>query len=222
MPAIQNIHKRVAALAATLFLFMPFCAPAQISTINYKGNVLEVKNAADTIEILDPVTTEVMTVIENPNPIPLKLNNMNIYAVNEVEQRPSVSSDKIRRYIIQQLSEHFKRDGEYRLMLDNIIISDKGKVVYHNFNGVEKKIAIQTGHSDNGSNSGPSANGIKTARWKETDKNFSITLSTQIEKVLDKAPVYKPATVYNQPVPCLLDTRELQRPFVVKGGVIQY
>lgn len=218
MLMIQNICKRMAVIALSLFSCLPLAA--QTSTINYKGNVLEVKNIADTVEVLDPVTTEVLTVIETPNPIPLKLNNMNIYAVKEVEQQPSVTGETVRRYIIHQLSSHFKKDGEYRLMLDNIIISDKGKIVYYNFNGIEEKITKRTLQT----NKGTTYSNISMGRtdWKETDKKLSTDLSAQIEKLIDKSPAYKPATVYNQPVPCLLDTKELQRPFVVKGGVIQY
>jgi len=220
MPATQNIHTGIAVITASLFFCTSFSASAQVSTINHKGNVLEVRNMADTTEVLDPVTMETLWEIRNPNPIPLKLNNMNIYADNEVEQRPSVSGDKIRRYLIQQLSGQLKSDGEYRLMLDNIIISDKGKIVYHNFNGLEKKVTIQSDQSDN-TNSGH-RNVAITWRWKETDKKLSAALTAQIEKVIDKAPTYKPAIVAHQPVPCQLDTKELQRPFNIKGGIVQY
>lgn len=220
MTATQNIHKGIAVITAYLFLCTSFSVSAQVSTINYKGNVLEVKNMADTTEILDPVTMETLWEIRNPNPIPLKLNNMNIYADNEVEQRPSVSGDKVRRYIIQQLSSQLKSDGEYRLMLDNIIVSDKGKIVYYNFNGIEKKATIQSDQFDN-TNSGH-RNVAITWRWKEADKNLSTKLSAQIEKAIDKAPAYKPAMVYNQPVPCQLDTKELQKPFTIKKGMVQY
>jgi hypothetical protein len=221
MPTTQNIHKGIAVISASLFLCTSFSASAQVSTIHYNGNVLEVKNMADTTEILDPVTMETEWVVHNPSPIPLKLNNMNIYADNEVEQRPSVSGDKIRRYIIQQLSSHFKKDGEYRLMLDNIIIGDKGKIVYYNFTGVEEKITKRTLQANNKKTT-YSNYSMGSTDWKETDKNLSITLSAQIEKIIDKTPAYQPAKVYNQPVPCLLDSKELQRPFYVKGGVIQY
>ena len=177
---------------------------------------------ADTTELLDPVTMETLWEIRNPNPIPLKLNNMNIYAIQEVEQQPSVTGETVRRYIIHQLSSQLKKDGEYRLMLDNLIISDKGKIVYHNFNGVEKKTAVITKGESTEHTGGTSRNVVHSYRWKETDKSLSTKLSAQIEKIIDKAPVYTPATVYNQPVPCLLDTKELQKPFTVKGGVIQY
>lgn len=210
----------LSALVALTLLLLSTPASAQTTTINYKGNVFELKNMADTTEILNPVTMETEWVVRNPNPIPVKLNNMNIYADNEVEQQPSVSGDKIRRYIIQQLSGLLKSDGEYRLMLDNIIISDKGKIVYHNFNGIEKKVTIQSDQSDN-TNSGH-RNVAITWRWKETDKQLSASLSAQIEKAIDKSPTYKPATVYNQPVPCQLDSKELQRPFTIKGGMVQY
>lgn len=221
MTARQNIYKGIAVITASLFLCAPFCTSAQISTISFKGNVLEVKNMADTTEILDPATMETEWVVRNPNPIPLKLNNLNIYAVKEVEQQPSVTGETVRRYIIHQLSSLFKKDGEYRLMLDNMIIGDKGKIVYYNFTGVEEKITKRTLQANNKKTTYSNYSMGRTD-WKETDRNLSTTLSMQIEKVIDKAPVYKPAMVYNQPVPCLLDTEELQRPFYVKGGVIQY
>lgn len=204
-----------------MLLLLSTPASAQTTTINYKGNVFELKNMADTTEILDPVTMETEWVVRNPNPIPVKLNNMNIYADNEVEQHPSVSGDKIRRYIIQQLSGLLKSDGEYRLMLDNIIISDKGKIVYHNFNGIEKKITTRMQAMEAGKSS-PANYAVSRTDWKEADKNLSVSLITQIEKAIDKSPTYKPATVYNQPVPCLLDTKELQRPFTIKAGMVQY
>ncbi len=219
MPATQNIHKGIAVITVSLFLCTSFSVSAQVSTINYKGNVLEVNNMADTVEVLDPITMETLWEIRNPNPIPLKLNNMNIYADNEVEQRPSVTATTLRKYIIQQLSSQVKADGEYRLMLDNIIISDKGKIVYHNFNGLEKKVTITT---DRSTPDDKPARVAQTDRWKETDKKLNTTLSTQIEKVIDKAPVYKPAIVARQPVPCQLDTKELQKPFTIKKGVVQY
>lgn len=208
--------------ASVALILLLLCTPAsaQVSTINYKSNVFELKVMVDTTEILDPVTMETIWEIRNPNPIPLKLNNMNIYAVNEVGNQPSVSGETLRRFIIGQLNAHLKKDGEYRLMLDNIIINDKGKIVYYNFNGIEKKITTQT--IEAGKSSSPVSNAMSRADWKETDKNFSASLSTQIEKIIDKAPAYKPAMVYNQPVPCRLDTKELQRPFFVRNGVIQY
>lgn len=215
----QNISKGMAVIVLSLFFCTSFSASAQVGTINYKGNVLEVKNMADTTEVLDPITMETLWEIRNPNPIPLKLNNMNIYADNEVEQRPSATGEVVRKYLIQQISGQVKADGEYRLMLDNIIISDKGKIVYHNFNGLEKKTTITTNHSAPGDTP---ARVSQTNRWKETDKKLSASLANQIEKAIDKAPTYKPAMVYNQPVPCQLDTKELQRPFTIKGGMVQY
>lgn len=210
--------------ASVALILLLLCTPAsaQTTTINHKGNVFELKNMADTTEILDPVTMETEWVVRNPNPMPLKLNNMNIYGVNEVGNQPSVSGETLRRFIISQLSAHLKKDGEYRLMLDNIIINDKGKIVYYNFNGIEKKVTTHTQTIEAGKSSSPVNYAMSRTDWKETDKNLSTSLSTQIEKIIDKTPAYKPAMVYNQPVPCLLDTKDLQRPFFVRNGVIQY
>lgn len=210
--------------ASVALILLLLCTPAlaQVSTINHKGNVFELKVMADTTEILDPVTMETIWEIRNPDPIPLKLNNMNIYAVNEVGNQPSVSGETLRRFIIGQLNAHLKKDGEYRLMLDNIVINDKGKIVYYNFKGIEKKVTTHTQTIEAGKSSSPVSYAMSRADWKETDKNLSSFLSTQIEKIIDIAPTYKPALVYNQPVPCLLDTKELQRPFFVRNGLIQY
>lgn len=219
MPAYKNTFKGIAVMTASLFLCTSFSVSAQVSTINYKGNILEVNNMADTVEVLDPITMETLLIVRNPNPIPMKLNNMNIYADNEVEQRPSVTAATLRKYIIQQISNQVKTDGEYRLMLDNIIISDKGKIVYHNFNGLEKKITITT---NNSTPEDKPARVAQTDRWKETDKKLNTSLTTHIERAIDKAPVYKPAIVALQPVPCQLDTKELQKPFTIKKGMVQY
>ncbi|HYD22096.1 MAG TPA: hypothetical protein VEB40_11520 [Flavipsychrobacter sp.] len=212
---------RISGLLALQLLFPFLSSTGQTSTINYKGNILEVRDMADTTEILDPVTMEAETIINNPDPIPLKLNNMNIYAVNEVENPPSITGDAVRRETIQRIRSHITKDGEYRLLLDNVVISEKGKIVYYNFNGVEKKTTTKVAPAIAGSTKSADY-AIGRVEWKETDKVLSNAVSAQIEKIIDNTPAYKPAMVYKQPVPCLLDPKDLQRPFFVKNGAIQY
>ena len=211
----------LSSVVAPMLFLLPTPASAQTTAINYKGNVLEVKNMADTFEILDPLTMDVHVVINNPNPVPQKFNNMNIYAVKDVEQKPSVTGDALRRDIIQLVSTHIKKDGEYRLMLDNVIIGDKGKIVYYNFDGVEEKQTIRT-LQINDEKSVSSNYAMGRTDWKLMKNIPGKTLSGYVEKIINKAPTYKPAMVYNQPVPCQLDTKELQRPFTIKGGMVQY
>lgn len=166
-----------------------------INTITYKGNVFEIMNSADTFLALDPVTNEVGTVIENPNPIPLKLNNMNIYSKGDVEKHPSVKGTTLRNYILQTIGKQLS-DGEYRLLLSNVILNEKGKIVYYSYDGLEKK----TGTS--------------------TKKDATITTKI-IDNLIDKTPAYKPAIVYNNPVPYRLPDTELQQPFRIRNGTIQ-
>lgn len=166
-----------------------------ITTITHKGNVFEVMNSADTFLALDPVTNEVGTVIENPNPIPLKLNNMNIYSKSDVEKHPSVNGTTLRNYILQTIGKQLA-DGEYRLLLSNVILNEKGKIVYYNYDGVEKKTS--------------------------TSAKKDATITTKIiDNLMDKTPAYKPAVVYNNAVPYRLTDTELQQPFKIKNGTIQ-
>src|SRR5690606_34555792 len=126
--------------------------PPRIDTITYKGNLFEVSNMGDTVDMLDPVTGEIETIISNPHPIPLKINNMNIYAKADVETEPSVTAAMLNRHILQSLAGRVAKlaDGEYRLLLSNVIVSDRGKIVYYNFDGIEKrssrKVIVQTGN----------------------------------------------------------------------------
>lgn len=197
------INTRAALIALPFFCVIgcaSYTAYAQqkqpvINTITHKGNVFEIMNSADTFLALDPVTNEVGTVIENPNPIPLKLNNMNIYSKGDVEKHPSVNGTTLRNYILQTISNQLS-DGEYRLLLSNVILNEKGKIVYYNYDGLEKK----TGTS--------------------AKKDATINTKT-IEALIDKTPAYKPAIVYNNAVPYRLPDAELQQPFRIKNGIIQ-
>ena len=109
-------------------------------TITHKGNVFVLQNMADTVTLFNPETTEVTSIINNPHPVPVKLNNMSIYAKGDVDTEPSVTCDMLRTYIVQLLNKQLYTldDGEYRLKLSNVIVSDYGKIVYYNFDGLEK------------------------------------------------------------------------------------
>ncbi|MCB9045383.1 MAG: hypothetical protein H6550_04500 [Chitinophagales bacterium] len=234
MPTNRYFDKGKALAVLSLFCCVQLWNPVSLAaqekktTITYKGNVFEMLNLADTVTMLDPVTTEISTVINNPNPIPLKLNNMNIYAEGDVDKEPSVTCDMLRRYIVQSLNRQIAvlGNGEYRLHMSNVIVSEAGKIVYYNFDGLEKSYAkkVITSGSDNIYATQNGATNMQGAvlNWKSIDAATNSMLSAQVDKLMNKAPAYQPASVQNTPVPYRLPDAGFEKTFTVKNGAIYY
>lgn len=196
-----------------------------IQHITFKGNVFEVLESADTAEMLDPVTNEVELVYLNPNPLPLKFNNMHIYSKDDVEKQSSVNGDIFSRYLLQALSKQLAAfaDGEYRVLLTNVIISDKGKVVYYNFDGFEKKAIKETYTAGTDPEPGkPKGKVFEQIKWNKVYKEQQELVSKTVGNAIEKAPTYQPATVKGYPVPYRLPDDATQRSFSIKKGAIIY
>lgn len=192
--------------------------PPRIDSITYKGNVFVVSNMGDTVEMLDPVTGEIETIISNPYPIPVKMNAMNIYAKGDVEIAPSITADMLNRQIIQSLANRFTKlaDGEYRLLLSNVIVSDKGKIVYYNFDGIEIRTSRKITGNNNASKNAKQE--VSKIEWNKVNSLGTL----KIDNIIDKIPAYKPATVYNNAVPYRFADEELQQSFYIRAGVVSY
>lgn len=194
--------------------------PPRIDTITYKGNVFEVSNMGDTVEMLDPVTGEIETIISNPYPIPVKMNAMNIYAKGDVDIAPSVTANMLNRQIIQSLSHRITTlaDGEYRLLLSNVIVSDKGKIVYYNFDGIEKRTSRKIIGNNNASKNATTNQVGSKVEWNKVNSLGTI----KIDNIIDKIPVCKPATVYNNAVPYRYADEDFKQSFYIKNGAVHY
>jgi len=121
------------------------------STIIIKdnGNAIEMsKPVSDTLTVVNPVTRD-ETIIVTPNmSIPYKLNgniiastryNDSIYAFIKSQQDSFVSALENSTHInvdIQNLGE-----GKYFLNLSNIVVDEKGKIVYWNFKGITQNLS---------------------------------------------------------------------------------
>lgn len=215
---------------STIALASSVAAQGKTETITHKGNVFEIVSMADTATILDPITTEIKTVISNPNPIPVKLNNMNIYAAGDVDTKPSVTSAILIRYIVQSLNKQISAlgNGEYRLRMSNVIISDFGKIVYYNFEGLEKmqskKVTNSTGEDNIYATTHGATNDTRQylVSWKPLSNSTNKDLTVKLDNLMNKAPAYKAAKVQNNPVPYRLPDKEFEQSFTIKNGAIYY
>lgn len=195
-----------------------------ITHITYKGNMFEVsKIPADTAEMLNMESMEVETVITDPNPVPLKCNNMNIYGKKDVEKVPGITGDGLKRIALQALAKQIAAftDGEYRMLLSNIIINDKGKLVYYNFDGFEKMAVRQT------YTAGTTPQPAKTqgmvyekAKWQKVHEDKVPAMRKIVETAFDKLATSTAATVKGYAVPYNIPEEESKRFFSVRKGVI--
>lgn len=211
------------ALSLFYCSFIIITAPAQqrepIDRVDsFKGNAFKVKVFSDTTTMLDPVTLDVETVISNPSPVPYKMNAMNIYREADVDKPPSITEQKLQHYILQKLGNHITSlgDGEYRLILNSIVISEQGKIAYYDYIAVERY--TQTRIKDA---SGANTTHFRTD-WKEIPQTQEKAFTTALEKIIDSAPKYTPAQAGGYPVPFSMSDDIIKQPFYIRAGKIYH
>lgn len=178
--------------------------PDNNDTVNYKGNVFEVNDVSEIVLVEDKTTGEVYITKENPFPIPVKMNGLNIYTENDVDKPSSLTGEIFKLYLLNNMPALTSTlpDGIYYLYIDNIITGPGGKVVYYNFDGIRKR----------------DARGEK----RLLAKSYLSKVEKKIEQLVEKGPVYKPALIYQQGVPCRIDNSIFNEPFYIKGGRVFY
>ena len=175
-----------------------------VRTITSGNNVFEVHDYSDTVEVLNTTTMDVETVIKNPHPIPVKLNHIDIYTKEDVKTLPSLTEVALRGLFIKALYGEIGRftTGRYRILISNVVIDAKGKIVYYDFDGFEKAIPK--------SNNWQAVYQTKTEKWRST-----------IKQTIEKGAGYKPAYVYGSAVPFRFSDEGVQQFFIVNNGMIQ-
>ena len=113
--------------------------------VTYRGNKFEYlqNSIADTQIVTDPVDGHKVMKITTKDPIPTKMNGIKIYNTDEVTHKPVPVSDKmsLELYIFKGLSNELNKlpDGSYYLYISNIIIDNKGKLVYYEYDGLTSR-----------------------------------------------------------------------------------
>lgn len=213
------MHKALSLCYCALLLNNGFAQehqrPERIDS--FKGNAFTVKDLSDTTTILDPVTLEINTVIRNPSPIPVKMNAMNIYGKSDVSKLPGVTEQTLKNYLLFKLGDKITGlgDGAYRLILNSVVISDKGTISFYDYVTIERHTRIKV--KDPGSR-----NIAYREDWTEIEATQDKPFVLAVHTILDKAPQYTPAFAGGFPVPCRLSDEEFKRPFYIHGGKIYH
>lgn len=188
--------------------------------VTYKGNRFELSEPKpDTMILTDPVTGEQITKIIKKDPVPVKMNGKPI--PNEVDQQPYFTgNDKgLREYLVKNMKSELSKldDGQYTLNLNNIVVDDKGKIVYFDYEDMKRSKTMEEVHDVKPANvervpagpeikvnftSGPSVkNGPMTlkrntnpAYYSEISKDNQEEIFNKVCRLIDAAPAYKPAT----------------------------
>lgn len=184
--------------------------------ITVRGNVFEVLTTpGDTVIMLDPVIVEEELVITPPLTVPVKVNNMHIYSKGDVGKQPDISSLAIKKMLVQAIVKQVPgiADGNYRLLLSNVILSDKGKIVYFSFGGIERK-TVQTIKGE--------GNVLTRERWAKVYEERQTIIEKAIVNFTEKNAAYKPATANAYAVPYRLVGNDEPYSFSIKGGTVAF
>ncbi len=153
----------------------------------YNGNTIEFapQKPVDTTIVIDPLTGKEQREIHNWANPPMKVNARTIYDYRDAEKPKIKAKDKsLADYMVRNLKPEFEKlaDGEYNLIISEVVIDKNGKVVYYENNGIQKIGA--------------------DVDEKETNKKPIID---KIEELLsDSKLVFEPATLNGQPVDYLI------------------
>lgn len=148
------------------------------NTVTYRGNKFEYlpNGIPDTQIVTDPIDGKQVKKITTKDPVPSKMNGIRIYNTDEVTFKPTLVSDKmsLELYIFKGLSNDLNKlpDGSYYLYVSNVIIDNKGMLVYYEYDG----IASQKN---------------KTKVPPDVKK----AMDSKIDSLMNKAPAFRPGKV---------------------------
>lgn len=178
-------------LIPMLFIFL-VCCTQQIKShdmnkerkvegniIAFNGNRFEFNEPKkDSILVEDPQTGKIETLLISVNPVPIKMNNEEIYYNNKLsaEARPNTQEGSISVFIFQSLKKELEKlpNGQYFVQLNNLVIDKKGKLVY--YDKVEQSLGKEEYHFTNKADEMPFAKPVsKDKLAANMDKKNTLT-----------------------------------------------
>jgi hypothetical protein len=160
--------------------------------IYYKGNVFEMWSphaGPDTIMLEDPVTGEMIMKITMVDTVPVKMNGVDVYTVQEMSKSErdaaKLTELDVQAYYITKIREYLSplNDGIYNLR-GSIVLNEDGDVVYHQGFKLYKM-----------------SGGVKPPEITEADKKMMEEASQKIVKLIsDTRASFKPVHRGGQPV----------------------
>lgn len=158
--------------------------------VTFMGNKFELSKAMpqDTVITENPITGEAEMKVTRIEQYPVKMNGEQIYYIEEVNVQPGllVKESTLIAYLKNQLQDELSQlpDGNYSLIISNIVTSASGHIVYYDFDGIS-----------------PQYNGT-ASRIMPIDKELERTINEKTERLLDKISI-SPAKYKGKKVHCL-------------------
>lgn len=186
----------------------------QGNIVKYEGNTIELKKELrDTIITVNAKTGKNDTAIAVRGSYPLKLNGEKIYTMYDSnikmkyhESAELVSSkyaESIVEYLLNNLKSELEKldDGGYRLGINNVVLDQKGKIVYYEYSGIVT-----------------ASDTIPDEKLPKANKEVSAEVGRKIGPLLNNYPARNPAHLNGKGVPFLLYyTPEFLNIFTVKN-----
>lgn len=180
------------------------------NTITYKGNVFEMsEEQRDTVIVIDPTNGEEIMKVRMKPPRPLSMNGKSIYSNYstgvDISTIGILTGTSLKQYLFSKLKQEFRQlnDGEYHLDIDNIIINERGKIVYYDYGGLRYQEFADPNN-----------------RNKVVDKKTQDLFSKKISSLMNDVPNTQPAMINNQPVLFQIEAMDFHSSFKVKNGDI--
>ena len=211
----MHLHKIAMLFLCSIFIHSSIFAGDKMAnsgkTITFKGNVIAFSKATipDTTTVINTETGQETIKLSIYEPAPVTLNDKPIYRESKITEmkrdgEPANYEGLAATDIFEYLLNNLKKDlasfanGQYRMYISDIVISDAGKLAYYDYEGVFKEPIT---NADN---------------KKPIYKAMTETIAKHADKLMDAIPSGKPAIINNQAVPCNIDP--VIYSFTIKNG----
>lgn len=184
------------------------------TTVVYRGNTIEFTNpdtTPDTVEVQNPATGDIQIVVTTREPQPILLNNEKIYQPSEIQddlevtnsRKSSLTSVDLKKYLLSNMNNEIEQlaDGEYMMIIKDIVLSSKGEIVYFEYGGLRK-------HEK-------SSDGI--VNFNSIPDKVNERFAKKIATLLNNAPKQYPAKHYQKDVHCMIPNSAFYKSFTVRN-----
>lgn len=228
-------HQSSKVAKAKMLVFLPLAAVAVFcftqnsfaqgftrsgNVVTYKGNKFTLSAPVhDTIILSDPATGKEQTKIMTKEPYPIKMNGKDLPQKADRQAAYTGTDANLRAYIMRNLKKELAelKDGMYSININNILVDEKGRIVYFDYHDIRKSRAageIPANAGDVQMSIAPKSEvkvqiGAKQATvmknnnpayYEQIDQEQQEIIFRKVCKLIDNAPRYTPGVLNGKPV----------------------
>lgn len=182
--------------------------------VTYNGNVIEYSepSKSDTVDVVNSETGEPGKVITRREAMPIMLNGEKVYHDGELKyahnvgryrKKSAFTDQAIKEYLLHNMQKEIRKldDGDYRLLIEDVVIDKHGDIVYFKFGGMFKVLK---------------SDGVRSEIAAVPDKIEKV-FARKTASLLNNAPSHEPAIYDSKEVHSVLSsTWAFRQPFTVK------